>query len=286
MSEKSKDTTTTSSVMEDVLTTRNVLSRETVLSVGSVQFPSRIIDLNAEDSNTQNRVGIIMGHGLAERSHDSDDWTPLLIPGAILSSAPVSSITYYTARGHGATEGWQDSTDTDPDQFMWPRLAEDMVGIANTMGYEQCVFGGESMGSSTAFFAALQHPDRVKGIIMMRPPTAWETRAFQRDHLERKAKQFEESPSPRFPARFHKVLRATAKADYPPVTGPGSEIYATFPCPVLILAVRNDPVHPESTSIILDELLPKSELYIVDDHSQAVSTWPGIIKEFLGRIFS
>lgn len=272
--------------MEEILNAvSGIVSEERVLTVGSVTFPSRILTRESSTSHSPG-FGLVMGHGLAEKSHDSDEWTALAVPAVMQSQLSLSSITYYTARGHGETSGWEALCDADPDQFMWPRLAEDMIGIADAMGYDQCVVGGESMGSSTAFFTALHHPERVKAVIMMRPPTAWETRAYQRDHLERKAKQFEESPSPRFPPQFHKVLRATAKSDYPPLEGPGSEAYAQIQCPVLLLAVENDPVHPVSTSVALNNVLPNSELLVVADLEEAKRLWPSTIAQFLNKVVS
>ena len=131
-----------------------------------------------------------------------------IIPGTL--SAAMSYITY-TARGHGESSGWESTGYDDPAQFQWDRLGKDMVGVARysgTLGHAlPCLFehshschfltdpllmecnhiltaifhlgltsfitAGSSQGSATALYAAMDVPDAVRAVIMVRPPNAW-----------------------------------------------------------------------------------------------------------------
>lgn len=252
----------------------------------SVTLPARVIKPIVSDP-TLNRISILVGHGLGERSHDSEEWTPVVGEGVLESEDPrFDRIVFYTARGHGASHGWQSTADTDPDQFQWPRLASDMIEVSKNLGQRGVIVAGESMGSATAFFAALQDPDRVRGVIMIRPPTAWDLRAYQRDRLERYATKLAESPAGDMPTLFHHVLRATARSDFPPLPteankNDDSNVYQQIRCPVLILAVRHDPVHPVETAQMLADVLPRATLSIVENHDEAMVQWPALIAEFI-----
>jgi pimeloyl-ACP methyl ester carboxylesterase len=69
-------------------------------------------------------------------------------------------------RGHG---------DTEPvgreDAFDFPTFADDVAHFLDHVGIETGVLGGVSMGAGVALRFALNHPERVVGLLLIRP--AW-----------------------------------------------------------------------------------------------------------------
>jgi pimeloyl-ACP methyl ester carboxylesterase len=226
------------------------------------------------------RFNLVLGHGLGAKNpghkdHTSDDWLPIVTQGA---ATHVQSILLYTARGHKGTSGWENTADSDPELFTWKRLAADMLAAADSIESTEVLVGGSSMGSATALYATLQQPSRVKGLIMIRPPAAWEQRRKRRTHLLGSAANcHQRNPE----ERHYLVLKATAYSDLPSLDDP---CYATVTCPVLILAVRGDDAHPLSTARGLHEVLPHSQLEISQDMAEASHTWPAIVARFIESI--
>ena len=50
----------------------------------------------------------------------------------------------YDARGHGKTE-----PSYSPADYHWENLAKDMISIADKLGVEKLITGGQSMGCAT-----------------------------------------------------------------------------------------------------------------------------------------
>ena len=89
----------------------------------------------------------------------------------------------YDARGHGASHGWEETAEKDRLQFSWPHLGRDMLEVATAYGLEPVIVGGSSMGSASALYAAIENPGLVSGLILVRPPTAWEERLARKPQL-------------------------------------------------------------------------------------------------------
>lgn len=70
------------------------------------------------------------------------------------------------ARGHGATRPLG-----DPAQLRFDTLGDDVVALLDHLGLKEAVVGGISMGAGTALNLALRHPQRVRGLVLVRP--AW-----------------------------------------------------------------------------------------------------------------
>jgi len=130
------------------------------------------------------------------------------------------------------------------------------------------------MGTATALHAALTLGDRVKALVLVIPPTAWESRAAQVDLYERMASAVEGEgtdllvaaakamppPDPFVgddewldrritlletadPVRFAAGFRGAATADLP-----SQAALSTLDIPTLVLAWSGDPGHPVSTA--------------------------------------
>jgi pimeloyl-ACP methyl ester carboxylesterase len=238
----------------------------------------------------------IFGHGLGskdplQRGHHTDKWIDLMRNAVI--SLPTNVVAY-TARGHGDSTGWESTAETNPEQFTWRYLANDMLAIADAHEIGGFVAGGSSMGSATSLYTAIKEPTRVKALILVRPPTAWQERLDRRKFLLGAADRLKESMEKKHPTdegrpthnvhSSHFVLRGTAYSDLPPVD---SKEYNTIQhIPTLILTIKDDPAHPVSTAEALHKALPQSLLFVAEEPAQAFAEWPAIIQEFVRSLRS
>ncbi len=240
---------------------------------------------------------LIWGHGLSSSMRSEDelglvDWA---------RAVPTGRIVRYDARGHGDS----DST-VDPEAYRWDRLARDQLEIADELGVAHFVAGGASMGCATALFTALAAPERVGALVLVIPPTAWDTRREQVDLYGTMAELLDAgridvlvagvdvSPTPdpflgrtdwkdrarrtlreSDPVRLARVFRGAGLADLPE-----RDALATIACPALILAWSGDPGHPVSSADEFHALLPDSELHVASTAGD-VDEWSGRIARFL-----
>lgn len=210
------------------------------------------------------RPPVVWGHGLSSSRAGEDefglvDWTV---------AAPARPVVRYDARGHG-----ESGVDGPPEAYGWDALAADQLALLDELGVDRYVAAGASMGAATALFSALAAPERVERLILVIPPTGWETRAAQVDIYETMAGIAEAGriellvagvrdlapPDPLAgddrwvdrriaalreadPQRLAAVFRGAATADLP-----APDQLATIDAPTLILAWSGDPGHPVST---------------------------------------
>jgi 3-oxoadipate enol-lactonase len=235
---------------------------------------------------------LILGHGLGtnglrRRSHNRDKWIQMAwkaITEKDKTDELEVGVIAYTARGHGQSTGWEDSA-SDFFQFTWERLADDMLAIGDHFHLDKFLVGGQSMGSATALYAAIKDPERVQGLILIRPPTAWHVRHARRGHLEEIANGSQER-HPNEPN--HNVFRGAAISDLPPV--PSStlsdsfSVYSTITCPVLILCHEGDSAHPVETARTLARLIPHAQLIVSETQEEALERWPHLLRKFIASL--
>jgi pimeloyl-ACP methyl ester carboxylesterase len=70
----------------------------------------------------------------------------------------------YDARGHGHS-----SPAPEPSAYTYPELAADLLAVLDDRGIERAVLAGASMGAHTALRLALDHGDRVAGLVLATP---------------------------------------------------------------------------------------------------------------------
>ncbi len=238
---------------------------------------------------------LVWGHGLT-MSREADD------RGAMIDwSAVPADLLRYDARGHGLS-----TTTSDLAGYGWDALAQDQLALTGALGIETYLSGGASMGCATALHAAVAAPGRITGLILMIPPTGWETRAAQADQyaagaavVEAKgvepmiaARRAMAPPDPYVsdetyhdrrdavlrawdPARLATALRGATGADLPP-----RESIAEIAVPTLILAWTGDPGHPQSTAEELHRLIDGSTLSLAST-SGDLDTWTAQIAGFV-----
>lgn len=242
---------------------------------------------------------LLWGHGLLSAVAHEDaaglfDWSPV---------AAVARLVRYDARSHGAS-----GIDLEPAHLRWPELAEDMLGLAGALGSARSLLGGLSMGCATALHAAVSHPERVAGLVLVAPPTGWDTRARQariyrvgatlvdwlglapfrslaslrRPDGESVVALLQDSAVEHLaradPRAVVTALRAAASSDLP-----APAALRALQVPALILAWEGDPMHPLATARRLAGLLPRAELEIAGSLA-GVRAWPERIAGFVRAI--
>ncbi len=247
---------------------------------------------------------LLWGHGLmasmaSEDSFDMYGWNQF----------PTDQrLVRYDARGHGKTE-----PSYSPADYHWKNLASDMLSIAKELKIDRFIVGGQSMGCATSIYAGLLAPDCVKGMILMNPPTAWETRAAQRKFYGKLARtggllggsllakiigrdmgrvlphwllnELSGNVNGVFDGlkllkrrTLLNLFKGAALTDLP-----SRPEIQTIDIPALILGWTDDPSHPLETATELDRLLSQSELHVAKGYAD-LKQWPRLIREFTERI--
>ena len=194
----------------------------------------------------------------------------------------------YDARGHGRSSG-----PAVPDAYTWPRLAGDLLAILDRTAPREKVHAvGKSMGVGTVLHAAVRAPERFASLILVIPPTAWQTRVAQHgtyvhtaDVIEQlgleqwvaqdRLKPYPPAVRPDRPFTLPDVdtrllpslFRGAAKSDLP-----DPRDLERIAIPTLILTWIDDPSHPLSTSRRLLELLPHARMEVAQTPAD-VDTW-------------
>jgi 3-oxoadipate enol-lactonase len=256
------------------------------------------VDLNVQIGGTG--IPLIWAHGLMA-SMAADDlvgwikWNQL---------TDVIRLVRYDARGHGQSGASEALAD-----YHWSALARDMLAVAQEVGLDRFVVGGQSMGCGTSLYAALAAPERIRGLVLMNPPTAWETRAAQAavygqmaDMIDTRGIGFlltmmQQQPAtgPSWhtqayvdamanmenhyksldPTVLSRVLRGAQLADMPPAV----ELEAIH-APALVLAWTEDVGHPIASAEEVARRLPNAQLRIAHNAAE-VGTWTEEIRQFV-----
>lgn len=261
-----------------------------------MQVNIRGVDIDYELTGSGRRF--VWGHGLTSSRAD-EDAPPALIDFSRLATA--AGVVRYDARGHGRS-----GFTADPQHYRWEELAADQLALADHLGVDRFAAGGASMGAATALHTAVEAPERVESLVLVIPPTAWETRAEQTglytqmaEIIERRGVEllisagatvpppdpFRDDPA--YPERRAARMRA---ADPVRLAGlfrgavnaqlPSKEAVAAITAPTLILAWTGDPAHPVSSAEELHRLMPNAELALASDVEELV-TWTDRIGSFL-----
>ena len=220
-------------------------------------------------------------------------------------------VVRYDARGHGESQ----ATDNIAD-YQWTHLAKDMLAVADHSGAGKLVLGGASMGCGTSLMAALDlinsgQKDKLAGLVLVIPPTAWETRPAQAKKYKLLAllnrlklvpaliplltknkviAGFLNKATPQIEpilqrhmashnkAAYYPLLMGSAQSDLPP-----KDDLKQIDAPVLILGWQEDQSHPVSTAKQLRKLLPNSEIHLANE-VRHVDQWDQQINQFLADL--
>lgn len=99
---------------------------------------------------------LVFAHGLTSRRHS--------ILAQFTDLVDRYQIVAFDQRGHG-----QSDPITVPALFDPSLMAQDIGVVMDSMGIEQAIVGGESMGVATALLFALQNPARIRALLLTAP---------------------------------------------------------------------------------------------------------------------
>lgn len=247
------------------------------------------------EGRTGRREPLVYAHGLFG-SRAADDESQLVDWHAV-TRRTGHRLLRYDARAHGESTGRP-----DPADYTYPVLAADLLALLDRLGATGPVAAaGASMGCATVLTAAVRAPKRFSRLVLLIPPTAWDTRPEQATAYRRLAALTERhgvpaltaalaagpapawrrdaagpAPAPSIaPPLLPAVLRGVAATDLP---APAD--LAALTQPTLILAWDDDPGHPRATAERLAALLPAAELHLARD-AAAFATWGDRAARFL-----
>lgn len=260
------------------------------------------VTITAPASRPDATPWFVWGHGLASSMAREDEFG-LIDHVRIARSLPM---VRYDARGHGRSGSSEDLAG-----YHWRELAADQLALTEALGVERHVAAGASMGCATALYAALAAPRRISGLVLVIPPTAWETRAEQRALYETNAllvetgrieeliagaqllpppdplvddptwrEGFEREMRAADPVRLARIFRGAGVTDLPPV-----ETLAAIDVPTLVLGWTGDPGHPVSTAERLAEIIPGAELHLAATRDE-LERWTDLTLDLLRSVGS
>jgi 3-oxoadipate enol-lactonase len=109
------------------------------------------IRMNYELSGKKGAPGVVLSHSL---STNLLMWNP-----QIDALNPYFQILRYDTRGHGAT-------DAPSGSYTLELLAEDIIGLLDALGMDRVHFVGLSMGGMIGQCLVLNHPHRLKSLVL------------------------------------------------------------------------------------------------------------------------
>lgn len=111
-------------------------------------------DVDLQYYRTGDGPPVVLAHGMYDNGRR---WIPL---GSAL--ADDYDVITYDARGHGRSDAPESGYDIDS------RVA-DLLGVINGLGLTEPVLVGHSMGGATAAWAAANHSNRRRGLVLVDP---------------------------------------------------------------------------------------------------------------------
>lgn len=121
--------------------------------------PSQFVEIgdgttvHLRDEGPRDGLPIILLHGSNSDLHTWDEWA-----GGLKDTYRV---VRFDQVGHGLTGG-------DPnDDYSRASFTSDILEVADYLGFEEFVLGGNSMGGKHALAFAVAHPERVSGLVLV-----------------------------------------------------------------------------------------------------------------------
>ncbi len=222
----------------------------------------------------------------------------------LMGDLPGVRVILYDNRGHGRTSGIG-----DPSRLTFPVMAEDMAALLDHLAVPAAAVGGVSMGGGISMAFCLKYPARTKALVLSRPAWLNSPEPENLKILQMIADLVEKyGPEPalehfrrseRF-ADFERVAPATAKTMVESFTNRGAEatiktyryIPASVPfhsweelrsiqAPALVLANRNDPIHPFEYAEQLCSALPQATWRELPPKSESLELHQNRFREYV-----
>jgi pimeloyl-ACP methyl ester carboxylesterase len=112
-------------------------------------------DLYVEDAGEG--IPVVLLHGLTATHR-------YVVMGSRALERSSHRVIAYDARGHGAS-----APAPDAEAYRYEDLAGDLLRVLDERGIDRAVLAGASMGGHTALKVALEHPERVAGLVVITP---------------------------------------------------------------------------------------------------------------------
>ena len=198
----------------------------------------------------------------------------------------IASVIRYDACGKSVT-----------GNYKWDAMSDQLFHVAESQKYSSMIIGGTSMGSVTALHFAVRYPERVKALILVTPPPAWEKRAGVKAVYKKIASRADQNNFPEFlkrlivlypdppdffeqehpgtrqrltdyrlgfhPPYYSQIYNGGAASDLPP-----REQLAKIKLPTLMAAFPDDANHPLEIAQELNSLIDGSELVVVSNYEE------------------
>lgn len=173
--------------------------------------------------------------------------------------------------------------------YSWNGLVEECKSVIDSLDNDKVILGGMSMGSGTALYTAIRYPEKVKALILVTPPPAWEVRVATQAIYEKIAQKAQPDHIPNFllriiqrnqdppdffesrypgtrkklldyrlsfdPAYYYSIYHGGAISDFPT-----REELTQMKIPTLIVGDPNDIGHPIEVAREMNELISNSQL--------------------------
>lgn len=234
-------------------------------------------------------------------------------PTSLFQPPPRFRLISFDCRAHGQTQPVG-----DPEKVGFATFGDDLLALLEYLGVRRAVVGGISMGAALALHFALRFPARVLGLVLSRPawlegPRPWNVKMFTliadliRQHGVREGRErflqtddyrqmLAECPDtansfamqflhPRAEEGAFKLERLINDRPHP-----DRAAWATVKVPTLVLANRQDPVHPFEVGEELARAIPGAELREITSKSVSLEQHAADVQrhleEFLKRRFA
>ena len=233
-------------------------------------------------------------------------------PFGLFQPTPGIRLIGMDARAHGQT-----APAGPREKIGFVTFADDLVALMDFLNIHKAIVGGISMGAAVALNLALRYPNRVLGLVFSRPawldgPNPWNVRMFSlvsrliREHGSRRGQEFFKETREyaellqTYPDTANSLVRqfehpqaeenAVNLEGIPHDTpSPDRRDWARINVPTLVLANRQDPIHPFEYGELLAQAIPGAEFQEItsksisaEQHGRDVQ---GFIESFLQRHF-
>jgi pimeloyl-ACP methyl ester carboxylesterase len=210
----------------------------------------------------------------------------------------------FDCRMHGQT-----ITPADTNDISLATFADDLVGFLDFLGIEQAIVGGISMGAAVALNFALRFPRRTLGLVLHRPawldgPNLKNAKIFgfvaklirefepeQAVEQLRQSKLYADLRAESVDCAESLLLQCAAphareslsRLERIPLDAPNRDRaeWRNIKVPVLVLANRQDPIHPFEFGEVLAREIPRAEFHELTPKSVSVERYAADVRRFL-----
>lgn len=216
---------------------------------------------------------------------------------SVASDSAYSLVDFNKVAEHASVIRYDACGKSIAGNYKWDAMTDQLYQVAEAQKYNSMIIGGASMGSVTALHFAVMYPERVKALILVTPPPAWEKRSGVKEVYKKIASKVDQSIIPEFlkriisinqdppdffeqvypgtrqrlleyrlgfePRYYSQIYNGGAASDLP-----SREQIAKIQVPTLIVALPDDANHPFEIAQELNSLINNSELVKVSNYQE------------------